>query len=86
MSEGRRSLLRRYNQFFFLQMFEDSELTSLLQIAKVSIFEEASADKFRIEIENSVCKPCERCRRYICSDTEELCCRCVSAIENFTKC
>lgn len=85
LKRGRKELLLRYSQFFLLQMFEDSELTSILQIAKVSIFEESNVEKFRIETEKSVCKPCERCRRYICSDAEELCCRCKSVVENLTK-
>ena len=61
-------------------MFEVSELTNILQVAKVSMIEDEDCTNFKIEVEKCDSKPCERCRRHICENAEDLCPRCISVI------
>ena len=57
-----------------------SELVNILQVSHVSVFEDSDSPVFRVEVDKCDHRPCERCRRYICSNAEDLCSRCLSVI------
>ena len=67
-------------------MFEMSELVNILQVATVSTFEDVNSPGLRIEVDKCNYKPCERCRKYVCTETEDLCPRCVSVINSLVDC
>lgn len=65
-----------------VQEFSEVELLEILQVSSVLINENSNETDFKIIVEKSISTICERCRKYSCNQNEELCVRCIDAVND----